>query len=384
MSYVNLPDNLRDIIYTLSDRVTKLETGPNAAAYTADDAKTTANAASATAVAAQTTATGAQTTADGKNTVHYSSSTPGSTANVAGDLWFQFNGSNNIIGQWTGQGGTTWQANQITSTVIANLDAGKITTGSLDASLVTVTTSPTALNAITFSGANTSIDFYQNVVGVRTSIAHILPLSSYGILMHYGASPDPGGGSYPQMYVGSSNVSMFANSTHGISVNTTQASVTGSLYVSSQFEVQGNLQIDTMATVASPTSANYNTVLISKTSTGATLGRLYGYNNLSSIIYKENITDFVNKDYLGIVNKMRPVTFNYKADQVIDPESIVMGMIAEDIDAIPGAQDLIEYVDEKPSAIRYDKIPLFLIKAIQEISTRLEKLEGNNGSTSNG
>ena len=42
MSYVNLPVNLQDMFYTLSDRVTKLETGPSGPQDTADYASTTA------------------------------------------------------------------------------------------------------------------------------------------------------------------------------------------------------------------------------------------------------------------------------------------------------------------------------------------------------
>ena len=38
MAYVNLPANLQDMFYTLSDRVTKLETGPSGPQDTADAA----------------------------------------------------------------------------------------------------------------------------------------------------------------------------------------------------------------------------------------------------------------------------------------------------------------------------------------------------------
>ena len=72
----------------------------------------------------------AQATANGKNTVHYSTSTPGSTPNIVGDIWWQYS-SGIIIGQWTGAGGTSWTLTTIGSAVIANLDAGKITVGIL-------------------------------------------------------------------------------------------------------------------------------------------------------------------------------------------------------------------------------------------------------------
>ena len=172
----------------------------------------------------------AQTSANGKNTVHYSTSTPGSTENIVGDIWWKygftraisnkalttnvatlttdsahgltvgaevkisginstFNGtytvasipttttftyaktatnvassavsptgtllySDGIItGQWVGDGGTTWRTNTIGNLVIANIDAGKITTGYLDVSgAVRITTSATASG----TGGNTS------------------------------------------------------------------------------------------------------------------------------------------------------------------------------------------------------------------------------------
>jgi hypothetical protein len=172
----------------------------------------------------------AQASANGKNTVYYSTSTPGSTENIVGDIWWKygftravsnkaltgnvatlttdsahglsvgtevkisginstFNGtytvdsipttttftyaktaanvassavsptgtllySDGIItGQWVGGGGTTWRSNTIGNLVIANIDAGKITTGYLDVSgAVRITTSATASG----TGGNTS------------------------------------------------------------------------------------------------------------------------------------------------------------------------------------------------------------------------------------
>ena len=70
--------------------------------------------------------------ADGKNKVTYSTGVPGTTANTAGDVWFQYNVSEQIIGQWRGTGGTSWTAVTLENSVIATLDAAKINTGFLD------------------------------------------------------------------------------------------------------------------------------------------------------------------------------------------------------------------------------------------------------------
>jgi len=82
------------------------------------------------AQAAQGTANTALTTANGKNKVIFSTSAAsGTTGYVAGDLWFRKSGSL-ITGQW--EFTTSWQARTLDNAVIANLDAGKITTGYLD------------------------------------------------------------------------------------------------------------------------------------------------------------------------------------------------------------------------------------------------------------
>jgi len=75
----------------------------------------------------------AQNTADGKNKVYYDTAAPGSTANKAGDIWWQYS-AGVVVGQYVGAGGTSWTSAPIGNAVIANLDAGKITTGYLDVS----------------------------------------------------------------------------------------------------------------------------------------------------------------------------------------------------------------------------------------------------------
>lgn len=70
----------------------------------------------------------AQATADGKNEVTYSTSDPSGTP-ADGDIWFKRSGTL-IIGQWVGRAGA-WDAVTVDGLVIANIDAGDITTGTL-------------------------------------------------------------------------------------------------------------------------------------------------------------------------------------------------------------------------------------------------------------
>ena len=172
MAFVNLPPNLQDIFYSITDRVAKLETGPNEAMYTAEyaqfvaynaeqlalysqsvateaqvqaiNAGIAANQAAAQATIAQSQATIASTqattatqTANGKNRVTYSTGVPGTTANNVNDIWYQYGttgvNANRVIGQWSGAGGNSWTPVTISGLVIANIDAGSITTGTLSA-----------------------------------------------------------------------------------------------------------------------------------------------------------------------------------------------------------------------------------------------------------
>jgi hypothetical protein len=59
MAFVNLPPNLQDMFYSITDRIAKLETGPNQAMYTAESAQGSAQSASAQATSAQAAAASA-------------------------------------------------------------------------------------------------------------------------------------------------------------------------------------------------------------------------------------------------------------------------------------------------------------------------------------
>jgi len=192
MAFVNLPPNLQDIFYSITDRIAKLETGPNQALYVAESAQgssaqalyqaqqatvialsaqsvaTTAQvqainatiaanqaASQATIAQSQATiassqATAAQVTANGKNKVYYSTSGPGATANTVGDIWYQYGSSgtyaNKVIAQYSGAGGTSWTSVTVSGLVIANIDAGSITTGTLSAITITAGSGANSFN----------------------------------------------------------------------------------------------------------------------------------------------------------------------------------------------------------------------------------------------
>lgn len=100
---------------------------------TANNALETANQAQETANNAQTTANNAMTAANGKNTVYRQPTQP-TGAFAVGDLWFD-TANGNRVNVWDG---SQWVPSQFGDMAIANIDAGSITTGTLDADKVTV------------------------------------------------------------------------------------------------------------------------------------------------------------------------------------------------------------------------------------------------------
>lgn len=126
----------------------------------------TANDNAAAAADAAATATTAMTAANGKNTVTYSLSSPGTTANTAGDIWFRKDAATQtVIEQWEGRGGTTWQQVTLANAVIANLDAGKLTAGSAFTNALSVKTNFTLGDAST-NGVIQTYNFAGASVGV--------------------------------------------------------------------------------------------------------------------------------------------------------------------------------------------------------------------------
>lgn len=107
---------------------------------------------------AQSTATTAQTTANAKNSSTYSTVAPGSASGTnLGDIWFVQNASGAVTAQYVSTG-SAWVSQTLTNTVIATLDAGKITTGTLAAARI---------------GAN-SISASQMVAGTITAASGII------------------------------------------------------------------------------------------------------------------------------------------------------------------------------------------------------------------
>jgi hypothetical protein len=403
-------------------------TAAQAAAATAQASATTAFN---TAVAANTAASTAQATADGKNKVTYSTTTPGATANAVGDIWFQYGTAapnvGRIIAQFTGNGGTSWTQTTISGLVVANLDAGSITTGTLSVALgITGTGGNFSVNAVTgalvatsatITGAVNALSGYfgtstngysitsTGLVGVGSGViiggqiqtssgneavilngsanaiqfkaagsvvANMLPLVSggatYGLLMHYGATPDSSGGTRPQIFIGSASLSMFASSGIGISVATSiginMNGGTAGTNISGPFDVNGTMRYP------GATSASGSTLVL--VSTGSRVGFVS-----SSRKTKKNITALIPGGYLDKVLSLEPSSFDW-LDQPDDmPYRRNYGLMAEDTYEIPEISSVVNLdQDGEPITISYDRLTPFLVMAIKELTARLEALGG--------
>lgn len=396
----------------------------NSAAAAAAAAQASAATAFSTAVAANTAASTAQTTADGKNKVTYSTSTPGSTANAIGDIWYQYGTTSpnvgRIIAQYSGAGGTSWTQTTVSGLVIANIDAGSITTGTLSVALgITTGTGTFTVNAVTgalfansatiegavnatsgyfgtvangFSvnstglvgvgsglivggtittsagAASVSLVGSSNSLSFKTSstvVGHILPLSTFGVLTHYGATADPTGGTFPQTFVGSTGVSMFASSTIGIGANTSTGvslnAASGGINLNNQTNYSG------VATGA-------GTAMVVVT-TGSRIAIV-----TSSERFKDNITYINTTGWLDKVMAMKPITYKTSEDFTTpgEPNETQYGFLAEDIYDLGGGLEKTVVLDPlgEPFSLSYDRLTVFLTLAIKELKAEIDQLKG--------
>jgi hypothetical protein len=124
-------------------------------------------------------------------------------------------------------------------------------------------------------------------------------------------------------------------------------------------------------------STNYNIGLFGTGSGGTVAGRMYKTTSVSSKRFKHNIEPFAQRDYLSIVSRLNPVTFNYNADIVDNPEVTAYGLIAEEVQEISETDDLINIgADGLPESIAYDRLQWYVIKSISQLNDRLTQLEG--------
>ena len=398
----------------------------DAAAIAAAAAQADAATAYATAVAANTAASTAQSTANGKNKVTYSTTTPGSTANTAGDIWYQHgtSGVNNgrMIAQYMGAGGSSWTHTPVSGLVVANIDAGNITTGTLSVALgitgsagnfsvnavtgelvATKATITGAVNGIsgyfgsltngysisstglvgvgsgtiaTSSGSNSVVlDGSQNGIGIKYSgsyVGWISSIATAGIVLNYGTTPDVG--AYPQSRITSGAMTVSGTSSSGFSANSNGTNgITGATthYNAATFSNVVNLN----------SQVNYSGI---STGSGSTMvlvstGSRVAYTT-SSERFKDHIQYIDSAGWLDKVLELRPITYKTSEDFITEgePNPTQIGLLAEDLADLNNELDLAVVRDPlgDPFSISYERLTPYLILAIKELNAKIQILEG--------
>jgi len=269
------------------------------------------------------------------------------------------------INATAGYFGTASNGFSINSTGLVGVGTGIIVGG-------TITTSSGAAS-VSLVGSNNSLTFKTS----NTNVGHILPLSSFGVLTHYGATADPSGGTFPQMFVGSSNVSMFANSSNGIGVSTSGTSLIGNFDVSGvavfasangssgEFRVLSTGLLRSLFTYNRQVSTSTRTVL--QDSAG-------NFGNSTSTRRNKHEIESYKIDSKALL-QLNVKTFKYKPE-LDEDQTTQYGFIAEEAQDL-GLDELIQYDSTGiPDYFAYDKLPIFLLQLAQEQEARIQALEG--------
>jgi hypothetical protein len=136
---------------------------------------------------------------------------------------------------------------------------------------------------------------------------------------------------------------------------------TGTALEKMRLDTSGNL---TVPNIYTNTTASVTYVAVSSAG-------LLQRGGVSALKYKQDIRDLESID----INKFRPVRYKSKCendDQTID----YFGFIADEVEEA-GIKELITYNDAgEPEGFQYERMTVVLLKNIQELTARLEALEG--------
>lgn len=86
----------------------------------------------------------------------------------------------------------------------------------------------------------------------------------------------------------------------------------------------------------------------------------------SSIRYKDNIASF--NSGLGLINRLRPVTFNWKSDGLFD-----LGLVAEEVATVEPL--LATFENGRVEGVKYDRLGVVLVNAIKEQQAQIDLLQ---------
>jgi multidrug efflux pump subunit AcrA (membrane-fusion protein) len=247
----------------------------------------------------------------------------------------------------------------IDSAGITGIGSGYIAGGAIQGTTLTggIVQTSTGSSAVIMNGSSNAIQFKTS----GTVVGNIVPLSSFGVLTHYGATPDPSGGTFPQMFVGSTNCSISASPTRSIGVATTGIDLTGPT------SLNGTVTYPGVATGAGTTM-----VVVT---TGSRVAIV-----TSSERFKEQI-QYVNAEgWLDKVLAMKPITYKTSTDFTTEgePNELQYGFLAEDVYDLGGGLEKAVILDPlgDPFSLSYDRLTVFLTLAIKELKAEIDQIKG--------
>jgi hypothetical protein len=429
MAFVNLPPNLQDIFKSITDRIAKLETGPNQAMYTAEAAQQSsaqgiaqAQAAYALGVQAQNEATQALIAAQAAYALGSQSLIK--SANTITNAQNQITGINgNGITVYSGTSSTSGARVVLNSAGLAGYNSSNTATFAIDASTGAVSTLGAIFTNSSISGGSLNINgnaiinssgfltaYGATINGTITSNAATITggsltvgpsfqVTTAGILTASNAnitgtitanSGTIGGWSIAsgRLFSGASEMNASTGSANFTSVTTGGVTSSAAINTTSGAAINsgGNITAVGSATFGQAAglfeflsssgnvrvSATYGQVASGRAMQVTSAG-LYGTAS-STERRKHNIRPHaINAQALL---QLEPVAFNYLKllDEEQNPE---YGFLAEDADRL-GLFELVGYdKDGLPDYFAYEKLPTFLLQIIKNQEARINALEGN-------
>ena len=393
MAFVNLPPNLQDLFYSITDRVAKLETGPNSAQTTADAAQTTANSAQTDATTAISNANAALAAANIAYTLAGTS--------LQKDANTITNASNNMtainangITVYSGASMSSGARVIMNSAGIAGYDSGGSPTFSILASTGAASFKGAITgSAITGSSLNIGGNFYvDGSTGLLTctgaTVTGTITATSGSFTGSVYASSGTIGGwtlTSGQIYSGSSSMNA---STGNAAFNDITAF--GTLYATSYTQLMSTLYVASTLTVDNSVTfgtsnqfkylASSGTLRSSYTYGNAVSGRAMQINSngdfgtTASTLRKKHEIEPYEIDQEALL-QLEPKKFKYLPE--IDPEQHQeYGFIAEQAEEL-GLDELVLYDSEgRVDYFAYEKLPIFLLQVIKDQDKRIKLLEG--------
>jgi hypothetical protein len=397
MAFVNLPPNLQDMFYSLSDRISKLETSPNQPGYDADAAQSTAVSAQGAAsnaysqaVLAETQATSALVQANIAYVQAVTSLKP--SAYVISNASQQITSiATNGVTVYSGSSPSSGARVTMNSLGLAGYDSSGNATFSISAST----------GAANFAGSITG----STITGSTLNISGNFIVNSSGYLTATGATIT---GSITATS-GSFTGSVYASSgtIAGWTLSGTQLYTSGSTYLDSS---TGNIATIGNITAGGTISTAFTNISAGGSLTGFGL-TIDGVSNLNGYLYNSGYATttssanaYINSS-TGLLARsssslrykveVEPQTIPVQSILQLAPKSFfdkvqadekgstdglprILGLIAEEVAEIPVLADFLMNKNDKgePDSVNYDRIAVALLPLLQDHEARLNKLEG--------